>query len=490
LIVLVASGAGWEQAMDWRMDGSLDGLVRLRDRGANLRRFYGNPVAAPGHAELLTGRHFLRNGVSGDGGGEQLLHNLEVTLGEVCQDSGYVTGFFGWWRHGCHPPQHPVFQGFSEFAGRCRARWDGDRAWIQRGLDPEVPVADPWAEIGAAASAFVGKSHDRPFLCWVTVPPGEGGLAILNRIAGDLLAVVEADGRASQTLTILVSDRPDAYREAKLFGGPGSLSEGGVRIPGFWHWPGRIEPGLIVHDIAQNVDLFATAAALARARMPDDRPMDGMNLLPLLTNQRPERWPNRDIGNVVIQGRNPSSARTSFRNTSWLAVRDPGTRRNPALPPGELWELFDLQADPRQLYEVGEAYPFVLARLKSDFGRWYLNASQFDLQPVSLVVGQPGFPDLPLLVEYAESAGPSALRWHLQTLETVRVRVDWQAPDAETAPSWRLRIDGKNLTAERRQDFWAFGELDLADGKVEAVVEGVTEEFASAGNLLLRCLKP
>ncbi len=490
VIVLVASGTGWEQAMDWNAGGSRDALVKLRDGGATLRRFHGNPVAAPGHAELLTGRHFLRNGVSGDSGGEQLLHDLEVTLGEVCEEAGYTTGFFGWWRHGGNPPQHPASQGFFEFAGRCRAQWDGDRGWIQRGLGSKEPTIDPWGEVGAAALRFVENAQDRPFLCWVTVPPGDEGLDALNRIAADLLSMVEADGRATRTLTVLVSDRPDAYGEAKLFGGPGSLSEGGVRIPGFWHWPGVIEPGLTIHDIAQNVDLFVTVANLARSRAPDDRSMDGMNLMPLLRNQRPEHWPNRDIGNVVLLNRHPASARTSFRTTNWLAVRDPGTRRNPKLAPGETWELFDLQADPRQLYEVGEDYPFVLARLKSDFGRWYLNAAQFDLQPVALTVGRPEVSELRLLSEYAEPAGPDAWRWHLQTPATVKVRVDWEAAEVAMDLSWKLRIDGRELVGERLEDRWSFGEVLLPCGRLEAVMEGTGLEFATSGTLMLRPVAP
>ncbi len=490
VIVLVASGTGWEQAMDWKAGGSRDVLVKLRDGGATLRRFHGNPVAAPGHAELLTGRHFLRNGVSGDTGGEQLLHDLEVTLGEVCAEAGYATGYFGWWRHGSNPPQHPVSQGFSEFAGRCRARWEADRAWIQRGLGPEEPAADAWTEVSAAACGFIENARDRPFLCWVMAPPGDEGLTALNRIASDLLETVEAEGRATRTLTVLVADRPDAAGEAKLFGGPGSLSEGGVRIPGFWHWPGVIEPGLTIHDIAQNVDLFVTLAHLAQARIPDDRSMDGMNLGPLLRNLRPERWPNRDIGNVVISNRNPASARMSFRTTNWLAVRDPETRRNPKLAPGETWELFDLQADPRQLYEVGEEYPFVLARLKSDFGRWYLDAAQFDLEPVGLTVGRPEVSELRLLADYAEPAGPDAWRWHLQTPAKVLVRVDLDAVEMPRTLPGKLRIDGREFAAERRDGGWSFGAVPLPCGRVEAVLEGAGSDFARSGELRLRAIAP
>jgi len=50
-IVLTASACSWEEATNWKEGGERDALVRLRREGAGLRRFHGNPVAAPGHAE-------------------------------------------------------------------------------------------------------------------------------------------------------------------------------------------------------------------------------------------------------------------------------------------------------------------------------------------------------------------------------------------------------------------------------------------------------
>jgi len=493
-IVLTASACGWEEATNWKEGGDREALVRLRREGASLRRFHGNPVAAPGHAELLTGRNFLRNGVSGDDAGEQMIHDLEVTLAEVCRVAGYETGFFGWWRHGCNVPQHPLAQGFASFTGRCRAQWTEDDApWIQHGLTPEALEEDCWREISEAACRLVERSADRPFLCWVSAPPGKIGLDALNRVAGDLQACLKKEKRSGQTLTIFVADRPHSTAEGNLFGGPGSLSEGGVRIPGFWHWPGVIEPGLTIHEIAQNVDLFVTVAALAGADIPGDRLIDGMNLSPLLRNERPDHWPNRDIGNVVISQRNRATARLAFRTTNWLAVRDPGCRRNPRLAPGETWELFDLQADPLQQYEVGEVYPFVLARLKSDFGRWYLDAAQFDLKPVPLALGRPDVEETRMLPEFAEKAGNGEFRWPLQTPATVEVEVEWMASETPWDPRWKLRIGGVDLAVapvkvgERR---WSLGSVSLLCGRVEAVLGGVPGDFAEKGELVFRILRP
>jgi len=189
----------------------------------------------------------------------------------------------------------------------------------------ETLVEDDWRGISEAACGLVERSGNRPFSAGSALPRVERGPDSLNRICRGFAGVSgPRRNGAGQTVTIFgprILQAPS--REAKLFGGPGSLSEGGVRIPGFWHWPGVIEPGLTIHEIAQNVDLFVTLTALAGADVPGDRLIDGMNLSALLRNQRPEYWPNRDIGNVVIRQRNRATARMSFRTTNWLAVRYP-----------------------------------------------------------------------------------------------------------------------------------------------------------------------
>jgi hypothetical protein len=418
---------------------------------------------------------------------------LEITVAEVCQAAGYRTGFFGWWRHGGNVPQHPLFQGFEAFTGRCRAAWLEDGiSWIQRGIQTETPDADPWQAIASDVLEFVSRPGTAPHLCWICVPPGELGLAKLDSLA-DALRQVEAGSRPERsTLTVLVSDQPVANPQGKLFGSAGTLSEGGVRIPGFWCWPGVIEPGLVIHEIAQNVDLFTTIAALAAGETPEDRAIDGMNLVPLLLNQAPPRWPNRDISNAVVRHRNPATIRTSFRTTNWLAVRDPTCRRSPRLPPGETWELFDLQADPLQRYEVGETYPFVLARLKSDFCRWHLDASQIDLSPVPLAVGRPDVAETRMLAEFADRPEPGSFRWQLRTPAELEVEVSWMGSGSPWDPAWELRLSGIDLGDDpiRGRDGWTLGPVSLPCGKIEARVSGVPSDFAKRGELILRAINP
>ena len=152
-----------------------------------------------------------------------------------------------------------------------------------------------------------------------------------------------------------------------------------------------------------------------------------------------------------------------------------------------------MQADPLQQYEVGEVYPFVLARLKSDFGRWYLDAAQFDLKPVPLALGRPDVEETRVLAEFAETTGNGELRWQLQTPAAVEVQVEWLAPETPWDPRWKLRIaggDGTDSAVKSGDGRWSLGTISLPCGRVEAVLGGVPADFAEKGELVFRILRP
>ena len=123
-----------------------------------------------------------------------------------------------------------------------------------------------------------------------------------------------------------------------------SLFEGGIHVPYFVKWPGRIAPGTEVEAPVHHFDMYATAASAAGAPLPDDRKIDGVDLLPHITG--------------AAEG-NPHRALFWRSGASRSALVD-GWKLNVSDPPGRTW-LFDLEADPGETENVRQARPEAFA---------------------------------------------------------------------------------------------------------------------------------
>jgi arylsulfatase len=137
----------------------------------------------------------------------------------------------------------------------------------------------------------------------------------IDSYTGELLDTVEELGVAENTIFIFTADNgPEAgpYQSTNLTvetavhgsAGPwrGTLFtgfEGALRVPFAVRWPARIEAGRSSDEIVHAMDLFPTFAALAGGTVPDDRPMDGIDVAPLLLGETDES--GRD-GFVVYMG--------------------------------------------------------------------------------------------------------------------------------------------------------------------------------------------
>lgn len=184
-------------------------LDELARRGMRLTHHYsGNAVCAPSRCVLMTGKHpghaIVRSNKFTPPEGQQPLPASEVTLTELMQGQGYVTGAFGkWGLGGPGSSGDPLRQGVDRFFGyNCQGHahsyypsylWsDGKRitlnntpavpghAGLKSGDDPQDPASydrfkgTDYApdRINQQALAFIRANKDRPFfLYYPTVIP-------------------------------------------------------------------------------------------------------------------------------------------------------------------------------------------------------------------------------------------------------------------------------------------------------------------------------
>ncbi|XP_047621602.1 steryl-sulfatase [Phacochoerus africanus] len=114
---------------------------------------------------------------------------------------------------------------------------------------------------------------------------------------GQILDILDELKLANNTLIYFSSDQGAHVEEVTVKGevhggsngiykgGKATNWEGGIRVPGILRWPGVIQAGLELDAPTSNMDLFPTVANLAGAPLPEDRIIDGRDLMPLLLGQ-------------------------------------------------------------------------------------------------------------------------------------------------------------------------------------------------------------
>jgi arylsulfatase A-like enzyme len=98
----------------------------------------------------------------------------------------------------------------------------------------------------------------------------------------------------------------------------------------------------------QHFDLFATAAAAADAPLPDDRAIDGVDLLPYLTGEA-KGVPHRTL---------------FWRSGASQSALVDGWKLHESDPPGRTW-LFELTTDPTEQRDLAAERPEKVAELKA-----------------------------------------------------------------------------------------------------------------------------
>jgi uncharacterized sulfatase len=170
-------------------------------------------------------------------------------------------------------------------------------------------------------------------------------------------------------------------------------------------WPGRIQPGTVCREICGIIDLFPTLVNAAGARLPDDRVIDGKDILPMMT--RPGvPTPHEAIyamtganlhiirsGRWKLHVRSPGASGTLNAAPDWVDPRGPDgltliapfEQARPSQHPGRQagdpprpMMLFDLETDPSEEHDAAAANPEVVKRLKAMFDKMDAQVPAFE----------------------------------------------------------------------------------------------------------------
>lgn len=425
IIVVMTDDQGYAQlgchGHPWLRTPNLD---ELYDRSLRFTRFLVAPTCSPTRSALMTGRHPLRNGVTHTIHERERMTLDATTLPQVLKSAGYATAMFGKWHLGDQEPYQPHNRGFDETfihgaggigqAYKCSCADAPGNTYF----DPVIRHNGSFVKTkGFCTDVFFtaalgwikkAKQGDKPFFAYLATnaphgpfhaPPENkkrftdlgfpkrqagfyGMIENIDQNVGRLMAKLDEWKLLDNTIVIFMSDNGTAGSGFGRFGKPlgkgadgeklmpynagmkglkNSVDEGGVRVPFFVRWDGRIEPGRDIDRIAAHIDLLPTLAALAGAKVPEKQ-VAGRSLLPLIENPKTD-WPDRYL--FTHRGRWPVGAEPNDYQWKTFAVRNQRFR----------WvngdALYDMQKDPGQTTNVIDQHPEVVAAMRKAYDQWW-----------------------------------------------------------------------------------------------------------------------
>ena len=269
--------------------------------------------------------------------------NSEITIAELLKEQGYYSAHIGKWHLGSVGDMVPLKQGFDDslyltgslylpddHPQAVNAKVSGDRidrmVWAMgrysvnfNGLGepneqfaPQGYLTNYYTD---EAVKVIEHNRHRPFFLflahWGIHNPLQASredyealshikdhrlrvysamIRAVDRSVQRVTQALEDNGLSDNTLIIFTSDNGGAgyigltdvnkpYRGWKL-----NHFEGGTHVPFMAKWPARINAGSIMEATIHHSDIYSTIAAAAGAQLPQDRKIDGVDLLPYIRN--------------------------------------------------------------------------------------------------------------------------------------------------------------------------------------------------------------
>lgn len=314
---------------------------RMAEEGMRFTDFYSAYcVCSASRASLLTGSYQPRISMRGVLGPHSKvgLHPDEITIADMLKTKGYATAMIGKWHVGDAPETLPTAQGFDSYFGLAYSNdmarkkgWgnnasDLDEIWKQKKWDIynnelyrdtkeiEAPVdqtklTDRYAE---ESLEFIRKSKDKPFFLYLAhamphVPlfvsderydadPQKAYKLTIEHIdatVGRILDLLDELKLSENTFIVYTSDNGPWLSKQHhggsalpLRAGKTTTFEGGMRVPCVMRWPAKIKAGQVCEQVSGTIDLLPTFAEIVDAKMPVDRPIDGLSIVNLLDDPR------------------------------------------------------------------------------------------------------------------------------------------------------------------------------------------------------------
>lgn len=422
VVFILADDLGWgDLSIDGQQNYQTPHLDKLASEGVRFSQAYSSsPVCTPTRVSFFTGRYPGRLPI---GNQEPLLGAQQAgdsvglppehpTVASLLKANGYDTALIGKWHCGYLPKYSPLQSGFNEFFGNFSGAIDYFRH-VDTSGEPDLWEAEvPVQYIGYItdlftdhAIEFIKRQRNQPFYLslhhtaphwpwegpddielsnaligkdglqsWINTGTAESYAAVvrsLDKGVGKVLQALDEAGIADNTIVIFASDNGgEKFSNLGEFKGKkGYVYEGGIRVPTYIRFPGVIAPNQVNDQVIITHDITATILAATNTLPDPNYPLDGEDLLPIITGETPIHdrvlfWRYKGIDTPVLP---PKVLQGAVRSGEWKYVKT-----------GDKEFLFNLATDSKEEIDLQFEYVSIFEQLRAEYQRW-----ESELEPYS-----------------------------------------------------------------------------------------------------------
>jgi arylsulfatase A-like enzyme len=297
----------------------------------------------------------------------------------------------GKWHLGFMPHQSPRQNGFDYFYGIL----SGGADYISHKGSNRMKAHDLYENenmvyhegyltelIASRSVAYILQKHEKPFFLninftaphWPWQAPGDpaypdsmdftaGGspetyalmMKSLDEGIGKIMAALEEAHLTDHTLVIFTNDNGgEKYSDqGGLTHSKMTLWEGGISVPAFVRWPGKIKGGTTTQQAVITMDWTATMLRAGGAKPHPDFPLDGIDLMPILSGYR------KNIDRTLYWRTFQRTQQKAMRQGKWKYLQDEKGAY-----------LFDLSTDRTEKNNLRDKEKRRFQKMKEQYVRW------------------------------------------------------------------------------------------------------------------------
>ena len=191
----------------------------------------------------------------------------------------------------------------------------------------------------------------------------------LDETVGRIIKRLNALGSAEKTYIFFTSDNGPAeiVNDWEIFNSNGIYKgmkrdpyEGGIRVPALLEWPEKITKNDTITCPTGTIDYLPTILSLLDIQFPDQRPIDGINLIPIITNKGKSR------GKAIGFQSNSVASLITDRYKIILKKKN------------NTFELYDILNDPFEKNDIALSMVDKASELKAELNKWIASCSESD----------------------------------------------------------------------------------------------------------------